>query len=284
MRALNDFDLSCAIENLLVERNPRGMKTVQAALEPGYYLRAAQMLRGCGGTVLIGTGFPVLETYETDGPLGAIVLYQSLTALGANPVIVCGNPLADALAADYRVLEISVGIPENREQEAREALRALSPELIISIERPGLSAEGSYFNMRGEDISARCACFDYFLNYASCPSIGIGDGGNEIGMGNVQQTLASLEIVPSVTRCDELLIADVSNWAALGLIAIIGYWQDSDLLGKLSPRDILAYLSARGSIDGVTRENTLTEDGLPVEEGEKILNALRQLTGFGDEV
>jgi len=284
MRALNDFDLSCAIENLLVERNPRGMKTVQAALEPGYYLRAAQMLRGCRGTVLIGTGFPVLETYETDGPLGAIALYQSLTALGANPVIVCGNPLADALAADYRVLEISVGIPENREQEAREALRALSPELIISIERPGLSAEGSYFNMRGEDISARCACFDYFLNYASCPSIGIGDGGNEIGMGNVQQTLASLEIVPSVTRCDELLIADVSNWAALGLIAIIGYWQDSDLLGKLSPRDILAYLSARGSIDGVTRENTLTEDGLPVEEGEKILNALRQLTGFGDEV
>lgn len=280
---MNDLDLSCAIENLLVERNPRGMKTVQAALEPGYYLRAAQMLSGCQGTILIGTGFPVLETYETDGPVGAIALYQSLTTIGANPVIVCGDPLASALAADYRVLEIKVGMPENLEKEARQAIRELSPELIISIERPGLSAEGGYFNMRGEDISARCARFDDFLNSASCPSIGIGDGGNEIGMGNVQQTLASLDIVPSVTRCDELLIADVSNWGALGLIAIIGYWQGSDLLGKLSPRDILAYLSARGSIDGVTRENTLTEDGLPVEEGEKVLNALRQLTGFGDE-
>lgn len=280
---MNDFQLSCAIENLLVQRNPRGMRTVQAALEPGYYLRAAQMLRGCQGTVLIGTGFPVLETYETDGPVGAIALYQTLATLGANPVIVCGNPLANALAADYRVFEISVGMPETREQEARAALHELSPQVIISIERPGLSAEGLYFNMRGEDISARCASFDHFLDYASCPSIGIGDGGNEIGMGNVQQALASLKIVPSVTRCDELLVADVSNWGALGLIAIIGYWHGSDLLGKLSPRDILAYLAARGSVDGVTRQNTLTEDGLPVAEGEKVLAALRQMTGFGGE-
>jgi hypothetical protein len=136
--------------------------------------------------------------------------------------------------------------------------------------------------MRGEDISDRCACFDNFLIFADCPSIAIGDGGNEIGMGNVQPALAALDIIPAVTRCDELLVADVSNWGALGLIAIIGYWQGVDLLGTLSPREILGYLCARGSVDGVTRENTLTEDGLAVEEGEHVLEALRALTGFGD--
>ena len=169
-----------------------------------------------------------------------------------------------------------------REQEARKALAALSPQAIISIERPGLSASGQYFNMRGEDISARCACFDHFMNFADCPTIAIGDGGNEIGMGNVQPALSALDIVPAVTRCDELLIADVSNWAALGLIAIIGYWKERDLLAKISPREILGYLSERGSVDGVTRENTLTEDGLAVEEGEQVLEDLRSLTGFGD--
>ena len=49
-----------------------------------------------------------------------------------------------------------------------------------------------------------------------------------------------------------------------------------------SCREILGYLSERGSVDGVTRENTLTEDGLAVEEGEQVLEDLRSLTGFGD--
>ena len=43
---------------------------------------------------------------------------------------------------------------------------------------------------------------------------------------------------------------------------------------------ILDYLSARGSVDGVTRENTLTEDGLEAAEGLRVIQELRILTGF----
>ena len=38
------------------------------------------------------------------------------------------------------------------------------------------------------------------------------------------------------------------------------------LLDKISPMEILTYISTRGSVDGVTRENTLTEDGLDPKE------------------
>ncbi len=69
-----------------------------------------------------------------------------------------------------------------------------------------------------------CACFDYFVTEAHCPTIAIGDGGNEIGMGNALEGLQQLDIIPAVTPCDELLIADVSNWAAFGLIALMGLW------------------------------------------------------------
>jgi len=276
----NDMVLSQQIENLLVQKNLRGMKDLQEELKPGYYLRAATFLKDCKGTILIGTGFPVADTFETDGPIGAIALYQTLAKLGAKPVLVCGAPLAPALADDFTVYEITVGDLTTAEAETRNALAELKPELIISIERPGLSETGKYFNMLGEDIGPCCACFDYFLRLAKCPTIAIGDGGNEIGMGNLKDAVDKLDITPSATTCDELLIADISNWGAHGLIALLAKWNDKDLLAAINISEILRYLSKRGSVDGVTRQNTLTEDSLPVSEGEKIIFSLRQLTGF----
>ena len=277
---MNNLVLSTQIENLLVARNPRGMQTLQAALVPGYYLRAAQLLQSATGRVLIGTGFPVAGTYETDGPVGAIALYRTLETLGAEPILVCGAPLADAIANDYRVHKISLGEPAVSRVEAQNALQQYQPSLVISIERPGMAADGKYYNMRGEDISPACASFDYFLSSASCPTIGIGDGGNEIGMGNVASTLEQLNIIPSATRCDELVIADVSNWAAHGLIAMLSILRQQDMLLGWDNLAILQYLSDRGSVDGVTRENSLTEDGLSADISEKLIKDLRMLGGF----
>ena len=202
---MTHLQLSIAIENAMVARNPRGMQTLQAALEPGYYLRAAELLEQATGNVLIGTGFPVNDTYETDGP---------------------------------------------------------------------------YYNMRGEDISPRCAAFDYFLTLATCPSVAIGDGGNEIGMGNIAQTVAQLDITPSATCCDELVIADVSNWAAHGIIAMLSARRGEDLLAGWDNLAQLHYLSQRGSVDGVSRENTLTEDGLDSSISEALILQLRKISGF----
>jgi hypothetical protein len=274
---LSDADLAISqrVEDLLVARNLRGMKDVQPSLTPGYFARASRLIDQASGTVLIGTGFPVLDTFETDGPVGAIVLYNVIKHLGAKPVIVCGAPLSKALAADFNVFEIAVDALANSQSEAASALQQLQPELIISIERPGLSEQGGYFNMRGEDISPRCASFDEFLTQAQCPTIGIGDGGNEIGMGNIKQAIKQLDITPAATPCDELLIADVSNWAAHGVIALLSHWHQQDLFALTDPLDVLKYISDRGSVDGVTRANTLTEDSLPASAGDQLVNQLK---------
>ncbi len=277
---MNDLELSIAIEELLVARNLRGMQTARAALEPGYYLRAAQHLRELDGTVLIGTGFPVSGTFETDGPVGAIALYECLRDLGANPILACGAPLCNTLDQDYQLLKLHAKRIEDAETEARTHLEALSPQAVVSIERPGLAVDGRYYNMRGDDITKYCAFFDPFLDHATCPTIAIGDGGNEIGMGNIATAIARLDITAATTTCDELLVADVSNWGAYGLIALLARWCGRDLLARVSPVDILDYLSAKGSVDGVTRENTLTEDGLEAEEGLRVIQELRILSGF----
>ncbi len=275
-----DLALSRKIEDILVARNLRGMKTVQACLRPGYVLRAAQILRECADYVLIGTGFPVVDTFETDGPVGTIALYNALESLGTTPIIVCGRPLSQALGDRYRVHEIRVGDHDKREQEAIEALDKYQPQAIVSIERPGQAADGGYYNMRGEDISPSTACFDTFMNLSECPTIAIGDGGNEIGMGKVSEALKDLNIVPAATSCDELIVADVSNWGAYGIISFLSLWHGSNLLMEIDPLGILKYISELGGVDGVTRINQLTEDGLPVSEGESILRELHQACGF----
>ena len=269
--------LSEAVEALLVERNLRHMAGLRAALAPGYLLRAAHLLDNAQ-RILIGTGFPVNNTFETDGPLGAIALYDALAHLGKEPVLACASPLADALDGDYRILRLTAFDPEQGKEDAARELAAGAYDLVLSIERPGLASDNCYYNMRGEDISPRCGVFDFFLTLASCPTIGIGDGGNEIGMGKVAEEVAALDIRGAATSCDELLVADVSNWAAYGLITVLGAHVGQPLLWRIRHRETLAYLSERGSVDGVTRENTLTEDGLAIETGEALLWRLSLLS------
>ena len=275
---MNNIELSGAIEDILVARNLRHMKTAQAALEPGYYFRAAQQLRDISGCVIVATGFPVGDTFETDGPVGAIALYDTLEGLGIEVHLACAAPLSNALRGDYRVLDLHATDLTSAKLEAQENLERLNPAAIISIERPGLTDDGRYYNMRGEDITPRCGFFDPYMEAATCPTIAIGDGGNEIGMGNIRGAISGLDINVSITGCDELLVADVSNWGAYGIIAFLGFWQGEDLLANISPAAILDYLSSKGSVDGVTRENTTTEDGLPAAEGCSVIEQLQKLT------
>ena len=277
---MNPVEFTAAIEELLVARDLRHMQIARSALEPDYYLRGAELLYGLSGTVIIGTGFPVMDTFETDGPVGAIALYNALQTLGTRAIIACGPPLSQGLVDDFQVLELTATDLASAEREAADQLRRLQPAAIVSIECPGLAGDGRYYNMRGEDITARCAFFDPFLTLADCPTIAIGDGGNEIGMGNIASAIGGLDINVSITGCDELLVADVSNWGAYGLIAILAAWAGRDLLAEVSPLDILDYLSVRGSVDGVTRRNTLTEDGLDAEEGLEVIRQLRILADF----
>ncbi|WP_297189627.1 glutamate cyclase domain-containing protein [uncultured Porticoccus sp.] len=272
-----ELAVSQRIENLLVARNLRGMQSVQSSLKPGYCLRAARQLLSCTGRVLIGTGFPVLDTFESDGPAGAIALYRVLEQIGAEPILICGDVLANAIGGDYCVARVPLGRPAGLRQQVTDLLADYQPELMVSIELAGPAGDGHYYNMRGEDISSGTLCFDVFLELSDCPVIALGDGGNEIGMGNVLEKLSELAIIPSVTTCDELVIADVSNWAALGLVAMMSYCAGEDYLADWDNRAMLEYLACRGSLDGITLDNTLTEDGLPSETGKALVNSLRDL-------
>ena len=267
--------LSRRVEELLVAHNPRGMARLRPQLTPGYCARAAQQLwEHRNQTILIGTGFPVSNTFETDGPAGAMALYEALQSLGAE-VWLAGPPaLAAVLAPTHQVLALHAAHASEQQRHCDESLGRIKPDLILAIEVPGAAADGNYYNIRGIDISAQCGNFESFMKTQGCPTIGIGDGGNEAGMGNIDAVAADLPIQQAVGRCNELVIADVSNWGAYALVGFLGHWSDKPFLQDLQQRPLLEWLTQHGAVDGVTHKTTATEDGLTLGSGNRLIDAL----------
>jgi len=265
------------IEDIILSHGTRGMDRIRDAVPAGYCTRAAKLILENKGRVLIGTGFPVGGSFETDGPIGAIALYRVLERLGHEAIFVCAPPISKVLAGDFRVLEVPILSWEATVPIVESALADIRPSVIVSIERPGVAKDGRYYNMRGKDISDSLAKFDLFFNLCNCPTIGVGDGGNEIGMGNIYAELAQLPIVPSVTRCDELVIATVSNWGVYGIIAAMSRELNQDLFSLFDPVAIVRQLVDRGAVDGKTGAAECTEDGLPLAVGLSIVAQLREL-------
>ena len=265
------------IEDIILSHGTRGMDRIRGAVPAGYCVRAAKLILENKGCVLIGTGFPVGGSFETDGPIGAIALYRVLERLGHEPIFGCAPPISQVLAGDFRTLEVPILSWAATVPVVESALASIRPSVIVSIERPGVARDGRYYNMRGQDISDFLAKFDLFFELCSCPTIAVGDGGNEIGMGNVHAELAQLPIIPSVTMCNELVIATVSNWGVYGIIAALSRELDQDLFRYFDPVEIVRYLVDRGAVDGKTGYAECSEDGFPLAVGLSIIAQLREL-------
>ncbi len=264
------------IETIVLDHGTRGMDEARAVLAPGYIGRAASLFLERRGSVLIGTGFPVAGSFETDGPLGAIALYRALERLGSEPVFACAPPISRVLAKLFRTREIPILDWEATRPHAAAALAELRPALVVAIERPGVAADRRYYNMRGRDISDALAKLDLLFDLAACPTIAVGDGGNEIGMGNLGAALNGLPIKPSVTRCTELVVASVSNWGVYGILAAMGRALGADFLEDFDPGREADWLVGHGAVDGATGAAEPTEDGFPLSVGIDIIARLRR--------
>jgi len=265
------------IEDIILSHGSRGMDRVRGALPADYCSRAARMILGNPGCVLIGTGFPVGGSFETDGPIGAIALYRVLERLGYEPIFGCAPPISRVLGDDFRTLEIPILSWQATVAIVDQALADIRPALIVSIERPGVAQNGRYYNMRGKDISDSLAKFDLFFNRCECATLAVGDGGNEIGMGNIYAEVSKLDIAPSVTTCGELVIATVSNWGVYGMIAAMSRELRQDLFRLFDAVEIVRHLVDRGAVDGKTGYAECSEDGFPLAVGLSIIERLRDL-------
>src|SRR6185503_9365797 len=73
-----------SIEDVILQRDGRGIAALRPYLPDDFCLRAARLLVDRPGRVLIVTGFYEIEpsAIETDGPPGALALGRALQRLG----------------------------------------------------------------------------------------------------------------------------------------------------------------------------------------------------------
>jgi hypothetical protein len=67
-------------------------------------------------------------------------------------------------------------------------LDAYRPAIVFAVERPGPNRTGTYVDMHGNDLGAFVGKTHALISGAQSrvvPTVGIGDGGNELGMGRV---------------------------------------------------------------------------------------------------
>ena len=268
-----------SIEDIILQYSKRGMPVLRELLPENYCLDAAEeILSWKRGTVLLTTGFYVAGYAETDGPLGTMALAGALRKLGFFPVIVTdryceGYFEAEDIAVEYMDLDAD-------DAAADAILEKYQPVGLISVERCGRDLNGIYANMRHVDISAGTApCDALFLKaLGTIPTIGVGDGGNEIGMGNVAEAVRTrLNLVPAEVKADILVIATVSNWGAYGIVAALEQLTRLPLLLSFSKAErFLRRTVGMGSVDGISHEHIVRVDGFGMETEKEILDGLHE--------
>ena len=274
------------IEDIILSNDQRGISELRDLVPADYCTRAAELILANTGTILITTGFYILSAGapETDGPPGAIAIGVGLERLGYKVKYVAdehsSNLLRPYVAESTDVIDFPITTLPKSVQYAEEILNTENPSVLISIERCAAAADGLYRNMRDLDISDRTAKVDLLFDMHS-KTIGIGDGGNEIGLGNVIDGVAKSETLvsyPAISKVTELIIASVSNWGGYGLLAGLSISTGQNVLPTVEEdTQRISNMVDLGAVDGFSGERIHKVDGFDLAENAALLEKLHGL-------
>ncbi len=268
------------IEEIVLQHSTRHMDKIQARFPYAHTQKAVEVFLKCPkGCVFIYTGFYVAGFAETDGPVGAYFIARALDELGYEPIIITDS-FCEGYFHDVQTLYIPLSGLCMDSYHA--LLDTHKPIAHISKARLGQNLEGRYVNSRGVDIKEFTAPLDILFRLGQesggALTIGIGDGGNEIGMGSFKEVLQNKEYFSDycIIECDCPIIASVSNWGAYGFIAELERVLHVELLPDFEEVDsYLNYIVAHGSVDGIKRESVKSVDGKEWKIEKEILDALK---------
>ena len=294
---------------------------------PSTLLAAKQIIERASknDNVIISTGagiVPWVVKGETDGPMGAAALGNVLNkGLALKPIFITEELNVDPIKASCEVLGLKISsdyeifkkkdraafirsFPYDdgeSQKAAKEILDEYQPSMIVTLEKLSPNEKGIIHTVRGFDHTQSHAKVHHLINQAmrrDILTIGIGDGGNEIGFGVINKEVKDI-IVPfgkrcqcpcqsgiaAVTKTDFLIVAAVSNWGAYGLEACIaGLLKNPNLLhSSTTEQRMLEACVKAGGTDALYLKQMLRVDGIASEVNQSIITILREIVVKGLE-
>ncbi|MBF0136774.1 MAG: DUF4392 domain-containing protein [Magnetococcales bacterium] len=293
----NKTEIINKIETIVQEDVGRNIKDLCQAAQGGLHAMAHSLLHAKTPCVGIMTGFFIPDgrppAGETDGPLGAALLLAGLQKMGIACRLLTDAPCAALCKAALQGAQVTVPIDiisnHFSPEMAKKAWHQAGMTHVLAIERCGKSRDGTYRNMRGEDIRSHTASLDEVFTGGAWVKLAIGDGGNEIGMGSIPREVISRcvakgAVIASVTPADILLVTGVSNWGGYALLGALAMMHEAwratvlDVLTIENHDRILKSMVKHGpAVDGVTLKRSMSVDGLPLEKHHAILLKVRKI-------
>lgn len=285
-------DAQLAVLRDIIQRDPgnRGLArdpqdNLFTAL-PTDFAEACLSLAHSARHVGVVTGFfiPTADppAFETDGPHGTVLLAAMLQQTGLDVSLFAPDSLEPALRTG---LEFGPGTAARRlavypiaatKMSASTAAALTTLTHLVFIECVGPAEDGRCYSMRGRDVTDTPTPGWWLLSQLSArkmpTTIGIGDGGNEIGMGKlphstIQKNVPLGDRIHCRVATDFLVVSGVSNWGAVALAAGVGWLRGADapmagLDADAERRRLERMVTARPLVDGVTGKREATVDGL----------------------
>jgi hypothetical protein len=286
------------IEALIHRDVGRGMDAVFHATQGGLWGATSTLAASPAPRIGLITGFFVPggdpPAAETDGPAGAALLALGFIRAGlicrlATDTL-CQSACRAALdCAGAFDVPIDAVAPGGSTDDVLDLWRRQGIDWVIAIERCGPGSDGHPRNMRGSDISAFAAPLDRLFSAGPWQTIGVGDGGNEIGMARVPKHLIARhvplgDIIGCVVPADFLIAAGVSHWGAYAMLAALAMfrsdWTEAMLSGLITELDqsiVEALIRDGPAVDGVSLRREATIDALGMSVHHKVMVAIREI-------
>jgi len=284
-------------------------------------LTAAQCLHQITpqSTIVIATGFchPDRLPYgETDGPPGAASLARAVRCGLACMPLILGEA---AIEAPVQACVESLGLHLHQElaaarqdpcgvafqafpteaaaaqAAAQQLVAQVRPAALVVTEKVGPNRLGVAHSAMGLAIpdGAR-ALIEYLLDVvhaADLPTIGVGDNGNDVGFGLIEDSVRRYKPYGDVCQCPcggglatvtqvrILVTAAVANWGAYGIVTCLAALrQQPDLLHSAATEVAMLEACVRaGAADGITGRREATVDALPAAVHASIVELLQAL-------
>jgi hypothetical protein len=186
--------------------------------------------------------------------------------------------------------------PNHTTESLRRQTGTRTEELAQFEQEVPLNRRERCYSLRGRDLTAYM-CPAHLLFEAAkrqvprLTTIGIGDGGNEIGMGKIpwaviKRNIPNGGLIACRVPTDYLIVCGLSNWGAYGMGTGVRYLRgaapDHELFDVGREQELLRLMVDCGPlVDGVSGRREATVDGLAFHAYVQILSRLAALSESG---